>query len=154
MDSSMSMESAPHSMPSDEAYIIDLCDDILGLKASRGHRFDFLVGNPDRRGRCHRLPVDAYYKELELVVEYHERQHHEPISFFDRRIVASGITRGEQRKLYDRQREEVLPKKGITLLVIRCDEFDHTSAKRLRRVEKDRGVLIELLQPFLPAIEI
>ena len=52
---------------SDEFYIIDLCDKILHQKASRQHKFDFLVGDTG-----HRLPVDAYYEELKLVVEYQE----------------------------------------------------------------------------------
>ena len=30
---------------SDEFYVIDICDDILGLKASRQHTFDFLRGD-------------------------------------------------------------------------------------------------------------
>ena len=30
------------------------------------------------------LPVDAYYEELNLVVEYREKQHTEEIKFFDR----------------------------------------------------------------------
>ena len=41
---------------SDEHYVIDLCDEVLGLKASRQHRFDFLKGDTGVR-----LPVDAYY---------------------------------------------------------------------------------------------
>ena len=33
---------------SDEAYVLDLCDAILGEPASRQHRFDWLVGDPGR----------------------------------------------------------------------------------------------------------
>lgn len=39
---------------SDESYVIDLCDEVLGIKASRQHKFDFLTGDTG-----HRLPVDA-----------------------------------------------------------------------------------------------
>jgi hypothetical protein len=29
--------------PKDQAYIVDLCDEVLGLAAKREHRFDFLL---------------------------------------------------------------------------------------------------------------
>lgn len=91
---------------SDEAYIIDLCDEILGIKASRQHYFDFLTGDTGRK-----LPVDAFYERLNLVVEYCEKQHTEAVGFFDKRITASGISRGEQRKKYDERRRVLLPTK-------------------------------------------
>jgi hypothetical protein len=135
--------------PKDETYIIDMCDDVLRLRASRGHTFDFLLGDPTRRGTRARLPVDAYYPALKLVVEYHERQHGEPVSFFDRRIVSSGITRGEQRRKYDLRRREILPANGIVLLEFSYQEFEHTASKRLRRVAVDHEVVRVKLQPFL-----
>jgi hypothetical protein len=73
--------------PKDETYIINLCDELLGLVASRGHQFAFLTGDPNRRGVRRCLPVDAYYEEIGLVIEYHERQHSEPHPWFDRRVV-------------------------------------------------------------------
>ena len=53
---------------SDESYVVDLCDEALGMQALRQHRFDWLRGDarPGRQGG--RLPVDAYYPELQLVV--------------------------------------------------------------------------------------
>lgn len=136
--------------PKDESYIIDLCNDIFQTEALRGHRFDFLRGDPDKRGTCHRLPVDAYYPAFNLVVEYHERQHSEAVSFFDRRIVASGITRGEQRRKYDDLRRDVLPKNGIHLVILTYQDFDHDAQKRLRRGESDRLVIAERLSQFIP----
>ena len=67
-------------MAKDERYIIDLCDRVLGLTAERQRRFSFLIGDPDARGRCRALPVDAYYPSLELAVEFRERQHSEPVN--------------------------------------------------------------------------
>ena len=119
---------------SDEYYVIDLCDEILGRKALRQHRFDFL-----ERCNGHKLPVDAYYEELNLVIEYWERQHIKPVPFFDRKMTCCGITRGEQRKMYDRLREEELPNHGIKLVIIRYDEFG--SKKRICR-NHDRDVEI------------
>ena len=111
---------------SDESYVIDLCDESLGITAKRQHRFDFLRGDS---GTC--LPVDAYYPSLNLVVEYHERQHSESVPLFDKRMTVSGVTRGEQRRLYDLRREQVLPEHGIKLVVISYKDFG--SSKTLKR---------------------
>ncbi|MDI4655539.1 hypothetical protein [Xanthobacter autotrophicus] len=127
---------------SDEAYVIGLCDRILGLKAQRQWRFPFLLGDPGRSGRCVRLPVDAFYPELGLVVEYHERQHDEPVPFFDRRITAAGISRGEQRRIYDERRRTVLPEQGLRLAVICCSDLAHNGARRLLRdAERDQRAI-------------
>ena len=56
-----------------------------------------------------RLPVDAYYPELQLVVEYCERQHTEAIPFMDRRMTISGADRGMQRAIHDQRRRDVRP---------------------------------------------
>src|SRR5277367_1972895 len=104
-------------MPRDGIYIVDLCDEILGKQAVREHKFPFLLGDPGKNGRRSCLPVDAYYPHLNLVVEYDECQHSEAVPFFDRRIVASGITRGEQRKKYDLIKREGLPQRGFSVLV-------------------------------------
>jgi hypothetical protein len=113
---------------SDEAYIINLCDSILGQIAIRQHRFDFLRGDAGTT-----LPVDAYYPTLNLVIEYRERQHTEEVKFFNKRITISGINRGEQRKLYDQRRREVLPEYNINLVEFDYAEFEHTRSKRLVR---------------------
>jgi hypothetical protein len=136
------------SNSSDEAYIIDLCDECLGLKASRQNRFPFLVGDPDRNGRCRPLPVDAFYPELKLTVEYHERQHSERVGLFDDKPTVSGIPRGEQRRRYDQRRQVLLPKKGYTLVVFDFREFVHGSTKRLLRDAADRAFIEQRLAPL------
>jgi hypothetical protein len=131
---------------SDEAYVIDLCDEILGRNAIRQHRFPFLKGDGG-----HTLPVDAYYSDLNLVVEYRERQHTEAVKFFDRRQTVSGVSRGEQRRLYDQRRREILPARGIQLIEVSCTDLAHHSGKRLRRDRtRDRQVLRETLASLLP----
>jgi hypothetical protein len=50
----------------DEYYVLDLCDNILGLKSSRQHKFDFLPGDTNSKGKAVRLPVDAFYEDLNL----------------------------------------------------------------------------------------
>lgn len=120
---------------SDEAYVIDLCDEVLGAAALRQWRFEWLLGDPGADGRCRRLPVDAYYPARELVVEYMERQHSEPIAHFDKPdvLTVSGVSRGEQRRLYDARRWEQIPAHGLTLVCITCDELAADPRGRLRR---------------------
>lgn len=120
---------------SDEYYIIDLCDEILGLTALRQYRFDFLRGD---RGTP--LPVDAYYPDLKLVIEYNESQHTVSTPFFDNRLTVSGVSRGEQRRIYDMRRREVLPKHGIKLVTISYSDFGAT--KRLAREKIDDMTVI------------
>ena len=126
---------------SDESYIIDLCDEVLKKTALRQYRFDFLKGDTGTK-----LPIDAYYPDLNLVVEYRERQHTEEVKFFDRRQTVSGIGRGEQRKLYDQKRREILPQQGIKLIELGYDDFEYAWNKRLiRNSEKDLKVIREKL---------
>lgn len=125
---------------SDESYVIDLCDEILKMKASRQHKFDFLVGDTGRK-----LPVDAYYESLNLVIEYHERQHTEAVSLFDNKPTVSGVSRGEQRKIYDQRRAEILPKHGIKLVIISYRDFG-TSKKLQRNRNNDILVVKTLLK--------
>jgi hypothetical protein len=126
----------------DEDYVIDLCDKVLGKVAVRQHRFEWLKGDSGTR-----LPVDAYYPELNLVVEYMERQHTEAVPHFDKRMTVSGVSRGVQRKLYDQRRQELIPKHGINLVTISYSDFEHDSSKRLRRHrEKDPIVIHEKLK--------
>ncbi|MGA8314164.1 MAG: hypothetical protein WB755_29335 [Terriglobales bacterium] len=114
----------------DESYIIDLCDEVLRHKASRQHRFPFLIGDAGTK-----LPVDAYYADLKLVIEYRERQHYEEVKFFDKpdKLTCSGVPRGKQRELYDQRRRDVLPIHGIRLIELPVTLFQHSARKRLRR---------------------
>lgn len=114
------IETTSRKKDSDENYVIDLCDEVLQLNASRQHKFDFLNGDLGKNGKSRKLPVDSYYDELNLVVEYRERQHTDSVTHFDKphKMTISGVHRGEQRKIYDQRRREVLPKHGIQLIEI------------------------------------
>lgn len=136
----------------DEEYIIDLCDKILGENSLRQHKFDFLIGDPNERGISAKLPIDAYYPSLKLVVEYRERQHTESVKHFDKpdRITVSGVHRGEQRKIYDERRREILPKYGINLIEISYTDFRYNSQKRIIRDMKADTATVELkLRKFI-----
>jgi len=113
----------------DQLYVTDLCDEILGVKASREHTFDWLRGDPypkNPRGRA--LPVDAYWETLGLVMEFNERQHSEPVPHFDKldTVTVSGVPRGGpngQRRLYDLRRDSLIPTHGLRLVRIYASEF-------------------------------
>lgn len=131
---------------SDEYYVIGLCNEVLGLTASQQHHFDFLVGDSGRK-----LPVDAYYKELNLVIEYCESQHTTSTPFLDNKKTISGVSRGEQRRLYDERRRIELPRHGINLVSIHYDDFGTT--KRLKRNhDSDIEIVRKKLCDYIKAI--
>lgn len=138
----------PSRDDSDEAYVIGLCDRILGEVALTQHRFDWLLGDPGAGGRRVRLPVDAYWPGHRLVVEYRELQHDQPVPHFDKpdRLTVSGVHRGEQRALYDARRDTEIPAHGLRLVVVRPADLDADGRGRLRRNEEaDLGALRALL---------
>lgn len=139
---------------SDEHYVLDLCDEMLGQTASRQHRFDWLRGDPSAKtGRAAMLPVDGYWESFGLVVEFHEMQHTESVAFFDKpdRMTVSGVHRGEQRAKYDARRRELIPAHGLTLVIIDVTEFEYRGTKRKRIVrnhERDRALVERRVETF------
>lgn len=125
---------------SDEYYVIGLCNEALGMEAEQQYKFPFLLGDSGRA-----LPVDAYYREHNLVIEYYERQHTEEVKFFNRRMTVSGVSRGEQRKIYDERRRTELPKHGIKLVVISYTDFG-TSKTLVRNHDADLAVVKGILK--------
>ena len=133
---------------SDEHYVIDLCDAVLGVQALRQHRFPWLLGDPSpKTGRQVALPVDAYWPDFNLAVEFYERQHDETVTFFDKpeRLTVSGVHRGLQRSLYDERRRELVPQNGIKLVVVTLDVFESRRGKIIRRPSEDRLAIASLL---------
>ncbi|MFF9279097.1 hypothetical protein [Streptomyces griseosporeus] len=120
---------------SDEAYVVGLCNQVLGETALTQHTFDWLLGDPGTGGRRRKLPVDAYWPGHQLVVEYRELQHDRPVPHFDKpdRLTVSGVHRGEQRALYDARRDTEIPAHGLRLVVIRPGDLDADRRGRLRR---------------------
>ena len=125
---------------SDEYYVIGLCNETLGIEGAQQYKVPFLTGDSGRP-----LPVDVYYEKLNLVVEYYERQHTEDVKFFNRRMTVSGVSRGEQRKIYDERRRTELPKHGIKLVVISYSDFG-TSKKLVRNHDADLKVVKTILE--------
>lgn len=135
----------------DEHYVIRLCSEILNQEkeVKTQYGFDFLRGDVLRNGVLvenvgRKLPVDVYYKKLNLVIEYWERQHTEQVKFFDGKKTCDGRTRAEQRVIYDQRRKELLPKNGIKLVIIKYSDFGER--KRLcRNPERDMAVIKQKL---------
>lgn len=116
-------------------YVLDLCDKVLGLTSSRQHKFDFLLGDMGKNGQRRKLSVDSYYENLNLVIEFYEKQHTENVENFDKRnkMTISGVHRGEQRKIYDERRRQVLPQNNIKLIEISYSDFNFNKQKRIIR---------------------
>lgn len=135
------------SKPKDETYILDLCDEVLSKEGIRQHKFDFLLGDSGVK-----LPVDIFYKELSLVIEYREYQHTHAVKHFDKpdKITVSGVHRGEQRKIYDQRRRDVLPKHNISLVEISYNDFSFDRKYRVvRNNTENLEVVKKLLKKFL-----
>jgi len=131
---------------SDEHYVLNLCDDILGVRASRQHRFEWLRGDlSPKSGTQSYLPVDGFYEPLNLVVEFAERQHNAPVKLFDQRQTVSGVSRGEQRRIYDERRVELIPQHGLRLVVIPAAAFVLKRHRIVREWERDLQIVRSLV---------
>jgi len=132
---------------SDETYVIALCDKVLSLKADRHKRFDFLLGDPHKNGKTQTmLPVDAYYEELQLVVEYKEIQNFRPLAIRDEEDDEENtntVTREELRRIYDERRVKVLPKNGISMVIISYSDFVFNDKNKIIRMEENDLEIVE-----------
>lgn len=134
---------------SDERYVLDLCDAVLGVAGSRQHRFAWLRGDASpTTGRSVALPVDGFWAEQQLVVEYYERQHIQQVAFFDKPdvLTVSGVHRGQQRALYDQRRRDLIPQHELTLVVITVEEFGNRRGKIVRDPERDVAIVADRLR--------
>ncbi|MER8026878.1 hypothetical protein SLW73_17110 [Glutamicibacter protophormiae] len=135
---------------SDEYYVLKLCNEVLGSGCQQQKTFDWLLGLPSKNtGLRASLPVDGYWEDWGLVVEYHEKQHSEAVPFFDNKVTASGHLRGEQRKLYDAQKATMIPEQGLTLLIIDYRDFENAKGKIVRNHEKDLLVVERMIKDVL-----
>lgn len=138
---------------SDEYYVVNLCDELLQERGSRQHKFGFLLGDYHKDGFTRSvLPVDAYYQDHNLVIEYKESYHTESAEASGQREkrTISGVGLSEQRKIYAERKRSGLKSNKINLLEIQYSSFECNSEKRLiRDQEKDVEVLKVLLKEHL-----
>jgi hypothetical protein len=142
---------------SDEYYIINLCDELLNERSVRQHTFDFLLGDMHQDGQTRtKLPLDAYYHTLNLVIEYTEKQSHDSTTEDDNsdKMTVSGVKRSEQRKIYNIRKREVLRKKEINFIEIKYTDFKYDSENKLIRNDVDDiKVLKRILKNFIKKTE-
>jgi len=101
-----------------EEQCVKLFEQVLGARARRRHTFDFLRGDRTaKRPQGSRLPVDAYFREYSLVLEYLGEQH-----FQDNPLMNRRAGRREQRQRYLQRRLEALPQHDVKVICVRYDE--------------------------------
>ena len=67
--------------------------------------------------------------------------------FFDKpdRMTVSGVSRGEQRALYDERRRQLIPKQGIRLVIVTLDTFESQRGKIIRSHDRDMALVAKIL---------
>jgi hypothetical protein len=102
-----------------EERCLRLFSEVLGgTRCLRRHRFDFLRGDPTpARPKGVALPVDGFFPDFKLVVEYMGEQHFRPNLLMNRRA-----GRAEKRARYQELRTTILPQNGLKLIRVRFDE--------------------------------
>ncbi|MFK7749637.1 MAG: hypothetical protein AB8B65_14670 [Kordia sp.] len=130
---------------SDENYLLNLCDELLDKKASRKHTFDTLVGNLHKRGKGRtKLPLDAYYQELKLVIEFFQKEK----NFED--LDEKEQARITQIKYYDELKKEAVLNKKFRYMKINFAQFQcNENDKLIRNTENDIIILKQILKDFL-----
>lgn len=137
----------------DEAYIMNICDELLLQTSVRQFTFENLLGDYHKDGESRTaLPLDAYYEEKKLVIELINKRSPAPKKGIDKgkRRTVSGVNRQEQRLKYQLRKQEFLKKEEINLV-----EFDYASfevdedLQLVRDENKVKTVLHKLLKAFL-----
>ena len=138
----------PPRTESDEKYILDLVAEVLAEPDYRWqHRFPTLLGDPGRDGKRRHLPVDGYFPRHRLIVEYWEKQHSTSVPLMDDGITISGVSRGHQRRLYDRRREAWAAANDLCFVVLDYRGFETDERGRLRRSPgHDRKIVADALR--------
>ena len=138
----------PPRVDSDEKYVLDLVAEILLEPDYRWqHRFPTLLGDPGTDGKRRPLPVDGYFPRHRLIVEYWETQHSAPVPIMDEGMTISGMSRGHQRRLYDRRRQTWADANGLRLVILDHRGFETDSQGRLQRDPgRDRKIVAEALR--------
>ena len=138
----------PPRTESDEKYILDLVAEVLAEPDYRWqHRFPTLLGDPGSDGTRKPLPVDGFFPRHRLIVEYWERQHSAPVPIMDEGLTNSRVSRGHQRRLYDRRRQEWAEANGMQFVILDYRGFEVDQSGHLRRgSQENRRIVAEVLR--------
>src|SRR5262245_23463406 len=117
-------------------YVIELLAEVLEEQPEREKRFSWALGDlSPKTGRRAQLPFDAVWEARRLIVEVDEDQHRKPVAFWDKPDVktVSGISRGQQRGIYDRRKRDAARSQGYTVVEIPWE-------RKPRPADRDREV--------------
>ncbi len=138
---------------SDEKYLVDIINSLLGKKGTEKQTFDYLLGDLHQDGETRtELPVDLYFWELKLAIEFvnHPKTREQLIPQKQKKMTVSGVTRAEQRVKYFDRKKKVLTKKGIDFVEIPLAGFTcNEELKLVRNAEDDERVLRGILGHYL-----
>jgi len=126
---------------SDEYYLIGLINELLDTRASHQHTFNFLLGDYHKNGKTRtELPLDAYYKDQNLVIEFLDKNSSD--SVHGGKMTISGVSRSEQREIYRQRKQSVLKGNDINLI-------EDNEQMLIRDKDKDNAVLNVILKHYI-----
>jgi len=135
---------------SDEKYVLDLVAELLNEEYIWQKKFDTLLGDAGKNGAMRKLPVDAYFPQNNIIVEYREKQHSQSVAIMDRRMTVSGVPRGEQRKIYDSRKENWAVENNIKFMAILFSDLSYSNNdKLLRNKEQDSEILKRMINKII-----
>ena len=130
-----------------QRYVTQLLVELLGPGETE-KRFDWCRGDSrDPAGVGRTLPFDAVWESRKVIVEFDERQHDEPVDFFDKpqRMTVSGVHRGEQRRHYDERKVRLAQAQGYAVIRIPASALAWRGSRLAKVRSADLLVLRELL---------
>ena len=138
----------PPRIESDEKYVLDLVAEVLAEPDYRWqHRFPTLLGDPGKDGKRRQLPVDGYFPRHRLIVEYWEAQHSASVPIMDEGMTISGVSRGHQRRQYDRRRQIWANANNLQLVILDYRGFEYDLQGQLQRdPARDRQIVADALR--------
>ena len=86
-----------------------------------------------------------------MALDYSEKQDAEESNIDNpEKMTVSGVTRAEQRKIYNRRKREILRKKEVNFIEIKYKDFDYDEQfKLVRNKDKNLHILSKILKKFL-----
>jgi hypothetical protein len=134
---------------SDEYYLIGLINELLDTRASHQHTFDFLLGDYHKNGKTRtELPLDAYYADQNLVIEFLDKGNSESVN--RDKMTISGVKRSKQRDIYRQRKQGILKANDINLIEVDYTLFACDTEQNLsRNKENDVKLLKEILKHYL-----